>query len=414
MYNPFSNRRPRGWLFGLALMLTPIGVLAETLEVGILNNSGTQRSFYTAFARQFEQRHPGIQVEFLFKNDADYKASLGDWFARGEGPQVLNWQGGERLFQYVRQGYVASISGLWQSRGLSDTFTVGAQGAVTWEEARYGIPISYYQWGFYYRKSLFEELNLAPPQNWEEFLAVCARLKREGIVPITMGATNHWPTAAWFDYFNLRINGLEFHQRLLKGEIPFTDPRVADVFEKWKLLLDRDYFVPQYTRWEWAQAMPFLYHKMAGMTLIGNFFAASMPPALKDDFDYFAFPRINPEVPIYEEAPLDIFMIPAYAQGNPAAEKFLLAVADAEFQSDLNSRLGMISPNTRSQSSDDYFIRKGAETLDRAQGLSQFFDRDTSDAMAQAATRIFSEFMASRDIEQTLSKLERARQAHLR
>jgi len=407
------NFSPRNWLFGL-LLCSPVALFAETLEVGILNNSGTQRSFYTGFAREFERRHPTIQVEFLFKNDADYKASLGDWFARGEGPQVLNWQGGERLFQYVRQGYVASISGLWQNRGLSDTFTTGAKGAVTLEGTQYGVPISYYQWGFYFRKSLFDDLNLRPPRNWEEFLAVCERLKREGIVPITMGATNHWPTAAWFDYLNLRINGLEFHQRLLKGEIPFTDPRVAEVFEHWKLLLDRDYFAPQYTRWEWAQAMPFLYHKMAGMTLIGNFFAASMPPALKEDFDYFSFPRINPDVPIYEEAPLDIFMIPAYAEGSSAAEKFLLAVADADFQSDLNSRLGMISPNIHSETSDDYFIRKGAEALSRAQGLSQFFDRDTNDDMARAATRIFFEFIASRNIEQTLARLERARQEHLR
>ena len=414
MFNPFNDRRPTGWLLGLALLLSHAVSLAETLEVGILNNSGTQRSFYTAFARQFEQRHPDIQVEFLFKNDADYKASLSDWFRRGNGPQVLNWQGGERLFQYVRKGYVASVSELWQSRKLTDRFTTGAIGAVTLDNDQYGIPISYYQWGFYYRKSLFEDLNLSPPEDWSEFLAVGARLKREGIIPITMGATNHWPTAAWFDYFNLRINGLEFHQQLLKGEIPFTDPQVAEVFTKWKLLLDRGYFAPQYTRWEWAQAMPFLYHKMAGMTLIGNFFAASMPPALKDDFDYFSFPRINPEIPIYEEAPLDLFMIPAYAEGHPAAKKFLLAVADAEFQSDLNSRLGMISPNTHSETSDDYFIRKGAQALNRAQGLSQFFDRDTSDAMAQAATRIFSEFMASRDIEQTLTKLERARQEHLR
>jgi hypothetical protein len=36
---------------------------------------------------------------------------------------------------------------------------------------------------------------------------------------------------------------------------------------------------------------------MAGMTLIGSFFAASVPESLADDFAYFSFPKISPKVP---------------------------------------------------------------------------------------------------------------------
>lgn len=405
--------------FNLRLWLTVPVVLwlntlhAETITVGILTNSGVQRTVYTGFVQEFERTNPGIQVRLDFKSDAEFKEALLDWFRTGNGPEVINWQGGERLYQYVRQGYIANLDEVWRQNNFDSTFSPGAIGAVSLNGERYAVPISYYQWGFYYRESLFKKLNLSPPTNWEEFLFICQQLKANNIVPITVGAKFKWPTAAWFDYLNLRTNGLEFHQNLLQGQIPFTDERVVNVMSKWKTLLDNGYFVTQYNKWKWDQAMPFLYHKMAGMTLMGNFFAGTMPPFIKEDFRFFRFPIIDPKVAVYEEAPLDLFMIPSYAKDSKAAKTFVAAVANADFQAEFNEKMGMIAPNMSTARSDDYFIQQGAEILNQARGLSQFFDRDTNGEMAGAATEIFTRFMDNRDIQSTLRELEAARQQHL-
>lgn len=386
---------------------------AEPLTVGVLTNSGAQRAFYTSFAQEFESRNPDIQVKLVFQPDDEFKESLMAWFQNGNGPELLNWQGGERLFQYVREGYIADISSVWQQNNLEGTFSPGAVGGVSVDGRRYGVPISYYQWGFYYRKSLFDKLGLRPPSDWQEFLNVCQQLKNNGVVPVTVGAKFKWPTAAWFDYLNLRINGLEFHQQLLKGEMSFNDERVSNVLSHWKELLDKGYFVSQYDRWKWSEAMPFLYHKLAGMTLMGNFFAGTMPPAIKDDFRFFRFPIIDNNVEIYEEAPMDIFMIPSYAKDNTSARRFIVELAGKQFQERFNQMLGTISPNIQSADSSDYFIQQGTLTLGEAQGVSQFFDRDTNAAMATAAMDIFTRFMGNKNIAQAQAELEAARQQHL-
>lgn len=391
----------------------PFSALAEQITVGILTNSGEQRTFYTTFAREFERRHPDIQVRLDFKSDAEYKELLTQWFESGQGPDVLNWQGGERLYQYVRRGYVADISQLWQQNGLEEKFSPGSKGAVTLDDKKYAIPISYYQWGFYYRKSLFDKLSLNPPQTWQDFLYVCAQLKANDVVPITIGAKYKWPTAAWFDYLNLRVNGLDFHQELLQGAVPFTDQRVRDVMDTWKELLDKGYFVNQYNKWNWSQAMPFLYHKMAGMTLMGNFFAGAMPTHIKDDIRFFRFPLIDSDKAVYEEAPLDVFMLPSYSARNIAAQTFLLEVAGQEFQGGFNEKMGMIPPNMQSRTSDDYFIQQGTRVLNEAAGMSQFFDRDTNDEMAGIATQVFTDFLDNRNIDAALAKLEGARKQFL-
>lgn len=170
---------------------------------------------------------------------------------------------------------------------------------------------------------------------------MCETLKNAGITPITIGAANKWTSAAWFDYLNLRINGLDYHQRLLQGEIPF--------------------------------------------------------------------PQINPAIPAYEEAPMDLLMVPNYTKMNKTVEHYLLSIAGLDFQKRYNDVSSMISPNKQVQSKDDYFIQQGQKVLNNAAGLSQFFDRDTNEKMGRAGTVIFTEFMDSKNVDATLSALENAR-----
>ncbi|MDO6557806.1 ABC transporter substrate-binding protein [Paraglaciecola chathamensis] len=394
-------------------LLISSSVLAQSIEVAILSTSGPQKSSFLRHAKSFEAQYPGSEVILSFYSDADFKKSIVKWLSQGSGPDILTWQGGPRLYQYVRKNQVKDLSRLWSEHGLDASFSEGAIGAISLNNKRYAIPTSYYQWGFYYRQSVFDGLNLQPPADWKSFLNVCETLKNAGITPITIGAANKWTSAAWFDYLNLRINGLDYHQRLLQGEIPFTDKGVRDVFEKWKLLLDKGYFTTRYNGWDWQQAMPFMYHKMAGMTLIGNFFAGGLPPLLKEDFRFFPFPQINPAIPAYEEAPMDLLMVPNYTKMNKTVEHYLLSIAGLDFQKRYNDVSSMISPNKRVQSKDDYFIKQGQKILNNAAGLSQFFDRDTNEKMGSAGTIIFTEFMDSRNIDATLSALENARQTYL-
>ncbi|WP_077342764.1 ABC transporter substrate-binding protein [Pseudocolwellia agarivorans] len=385
----------------------------ETLNIAVLLTSGQQRSIISSSLSQFSKENPDVDIKLIIYPDKEFKVELKKWLDSGEGPDVINWQAGERLYQYVRKNKIKSVDSIWKKYQLSDKFSQGSVSAVTLENKVYGIPISYYQWGFYYRKSTFKKFNLSPPNTWDEFLEICRVLKNNNITPITLGNKNKWPSSAWFDYFDLRINGLDFHSKLLRGEISFDDDRVREVFKYWKQLLDLNYFIAHTHMWKWDEAMPFLYHHLAGMTLIGNFFTGRMPESLKDDFDFFRFPIIDDNVPIYEEAPLDVFMLPHYTKITPTIERFLTFISSTKFQESLNHQLGMIPPNINVKDSDDYFSVVGKDMLNKAVGLSQFFDRDTNDEMSSEATEIFTQFIAKRNIEIAIEQLEKARNKHL-
>ncbi|ANS76770.1 ABC transporter substrate-binding protein [Paenibacillus yonginensis] len=59
--------------------------------------------------------------------------------------------------------------------------------------------------GVVYNKDIFKELGLSIPNSFEEFLAVCEKIKAAGITPVFMPykdnwAANIWPAAAFADY----------------------------------------------------------------------------------------------------------------------------------------------------------------------------------------------------------------------
>lgn len=395
-----------------SLLITIFNTHAETVTIGVLTSAGIQKTVFLRHKETFEQQNSGITIEYLFRSDSEFKEDLPNWLASNNGPDILTWQGGRRVYKYVEQGLVKDISDFYQTHQLHNSIAQGAIAAASLNGKQYGVPYSYYHWGFYYRASVFEKLNLTAPQTWDEFIMVGKTLKQNGIVPITIGATNNWPSAAWFDYLNLRINGLSFHQSLLNGEISFKDNRVIKVFEHWKQLVDNGFFTDRLNGWTWLQAMPFTYHKLAGMTLIGNFFAGEMPRVLRDDFRFFRFPIIDPTVDLYEEAPMDLFMVPSNKQMTSAIKKVLLMLASVEFQQDFNETSGMIAPHLKTAKNNDYFIQEGQKTLNQAKGVAQFFDRDTTSDLASIGTVAFTEFINDGDIDKVTTTLENARQRY--
>ena len=69
-----------------------------------------------------------------------------------------------------------------------------------------------------------------------------------------------------------------------------------------------------------------------------------------------------------------------------------------------------IPVNLRSGVASDRFIVQGRELLARADGLAQYFDRDTSEDLANIAMKGFQEFMLYPDrLDAILANIERAR-----
>lgn len=390
-------------------LLASSWAFAEKLVINSNQSGPAPKKAWTELVEDFKKAHPEIEVEFNTYDHESYKTSIRNWLT-SEPPDVVNWFAGERLNTFVSRGLIEDISDVWNANDMHQDFA-STLSSITFDGKQYAVPWAYYQWGIYYRKDIFEKYGIAVPKTWEEFLKACETLKANGVTPISIGSKFLWTTAGWFDYFNLRMNGIDFHRELMLGKIPYTDPRVKAVFLKWKELLEPGYFLENHTSYSWQEALPPWFQGKAAMYLIGNFVVPNIPAEDLANYDYFQFPTINPDMPKFEDAPTDIVAIPSGAKNKEAAKKFMAFVAKANVQSKLNIAISNLPPNKKAKPKPDRFMEKGAKVLASAAGVAQFYDRDTKPAMAKEGMKGFQEFMDKPDrLDKILARLEKTRQ----
>ncbi|WP_336368604.1 ABC transporter substrate-binding protein [Marinobacter sp. C2H3] len=383
----------------------------QILNVNFMVSGGEQREAYLSLVEAFEAANPDVQVRHREYEQETYKARMGEWLTGKDAPpDVLFWFAGEVLNDFVHRGLVRPIGTLWQQENWDAAFSPALKAVVSPDGAPVALPVAYYSWGLYYRKSLFERLGLQPPRTWNQLLAVGEALKGQGVVPVAVGSEAGWPLAAWFDYLDLRLNGLSFHQAVTAGHVPFTDPRLRHVMSRWKALIDANFFLANHARMSWRSALPYLYQNAAGMMLMGAFVKPQFPESIRDDIGVAPFPMLNPAIGRYEDAPTDVFFIPARASHPAAAERFLRFLAEPDTQSWINQQLGTTPPRDGARRAQDELAHSDRQILTAADGFAQFFDRDASRAFSAAAMPVFVRFASGLyGIDEALEQLETIR-----
>ncbi|GAA0925843.1 extracellular solute-binding protein [Kribbella koreensis] len=325
-----------------------------------------------------------------------YRTQLPTYLTSANPPDVYTWYAGSVADSYAKKDLLLDITSVWDTMGnypdSMKTLSTSSNGQKIF------VPTSYYWWGMFYRKSNFAKWGVTPPKTWDEFIAVCKTIQSKGIPPIGIGlGDTPWVASAWFDYLDIRINGAPFHRDLLAGRGRFDDPKVKAVFTKWQEVLP--YFDPKGKSFPFQEATSALLGGKTGMFLIGTFFADSAPKDALDDIDFFQFPIIDPSVPVAEEAPTDGYFASKKAKDPEGVKKFLTWLATPEAQNIyVESSSGTAIPaNPLGKSADTALVKKGKAMIEGAKELTQFFNRDSSDALQPTADAALTKFMDKPD-----------------
>ncbi|WP_223421748.1 ABC transporter substrate-binding protein [Tateyamaria pelophila] len=355
-------------------------------------NPGPKKGFDDAVAL-FQEENPDINV-IVNNNDREAHKTAIRNFLTADAPDVTSWYPGNRMAPFVDAGLFQPVDDVWEENGFKEDLaaimpTMSRDGKI------WGVPYSYYQWGIYYRKDIFDLLELEEPQTWDELLGACAKMKENGVTPFAIGTKFLWTAAGVFDYINLRTNGYDVHNALTAGEIKYTDPRIRATFANWETLINECGFIDNHASMSWQDAIAPFANGDAAMYVMGNFAVDGFKNAglTEEQIDFMPFPTIDPAIAPAEEAPADAFFIPTNAKNVEDAKKFLAFVARPDVQTQWNMTIGQLPINSKADISDDKFIQEGFALLNSAQGLAQFYDRDAPAAMAKAGMEGFQEFM---------------------
>ncbi|MFA0031570.1 sugar ABC transporter substrate-binding protein [Vibrio sp. 10N.222.55.F9] len=379
---------------------------AGTLVINSDASDPAPKEAWGEIINRFEKENPDITVKYNLYDHESYKTTIRNWLVTSP-PDVVFWYAGNRMKAFVDRGLFEDVSDIWADNNMKQDFAAAAP-AMTVQGKQFGVPYTYYQWGIYYRKDIFEQYGIAEPKTWEGLKSASATLKENGVAPFAIGTKYLWTAAGWFDYINMRTNGLDFHIQLMEGKVPYSDERVKKTFANWAELVEPGYFLENHASYSWQEAQPFLYNGKAAMYLMGNFITPNFPAELDGKMDFFQFPVIDPSIAMSEDAPMDTLHIPSKAKNKEDARKFLEFVARAENQQLINEMLLQIPTNNKAKAKSDPFLDKGVAMLASSDGTAQFYDRDTDPAMAKEGMKGFQEFMVHPErIDKILKKLDK-------
>ncbi|WP_172293893.1 ABC transporter substrate-binding protein [Pseudoruegeria sp. HB172150] len=366
---------------------------------------------FEAIIADFEAANPDIDVVLQNFDHEGYKTAIRN-FLTADAPDLANWYAGNRMAPFVESGQFQDVSDVWADNNLSEALG-SAEASMTIDGKQWGVPYTYYQWGIYYNKEVYDEVGAEVPETWEQFIENCAKFKEAGIDCVTTGTKALWPGAGIFDYLDLRTNGYDFHMALTNGEVEWTDDRVREVFANWMELVEPGYITENHAALDWQDAASLLIQGKAANYIMGNFAVAVFKDGGMTDntLGFMPFPTINPDVARAEEAPTDTVHIPAGAKNVEDAKTFLAYLATADAQTKVNEALGQLPINKDSSVADDPFIEAGFELLSTTPGgIAQFFDRDAPAEMAKVGMEGFQQFMVQPEqLDNILERLEKAR-----
>ena len=311
------------------LTLTPVAITYMTF------NQATEAQTEELVIGRFEEKYPAIQVTRTSYNQGPQNYLLGN----ATTADVMFLWTGYLLDTAMRQNLLGNLADVWEEKGFTDAISEPIQAMSYYQGAPYFVPGGHGWTGIYYNKQIFLNYGLTPPTTWQEFITLCETLWSNGETPLSIAGSNAFVGTLWFDYLDMRLNGPDFHRRLLNGEEEYTNPKVTDVFETMRDLVERGFFVESpATMNDLSSVLSIIRgdsadpveRRKAVMTLGSNFAVSDLPVVFLDELDFFPFPVMDPELPVGEVGITFGFVVPVKAPNPLQANAFAGFMGSAE------------------------------------------------------------------------------------
>ena len=348
----------------------------------------------------------GVQVSVNAVDHNTFQESI-TTYLQGSPDDVFTWFAGYRMAQFAEAGQIEDISDIWPIDGLSDAFKTASTAA---DGKQYFVPISYYPWAVFYKKSVFEKNGWTAPTTKADLDALMADMQGKGITPFAFAAKDAWAPMGTFDILNMRLNGFDFHMKLTKGEVAWDSPEVKRVFETWKTLLP--FHQENSLGRTWQEAATSMANGESGMYLLGTFVVDGVPTETQEDIDFFTFPALDDTIGADAlDAPIDGFCVAAGAQDTDAGKAFAKWLGSAE-AADAGNNAGsapFIAANSGASTAKyGELQKKSVEVVQNAKNIAQFLDRDTNADLANTVITVaLGEFIKNpNDIDKVTTSIQ--------
>jgi glucose/mannose transport system substrate-binding protein len=309
--------------------------------------AGGEREAMNKIFEWFNKKNPDIKIvdnPIAGGGGIALKTVLLGLLAAKMPPDTFQSLSGAELKMYVDGKYVDPVDDIWQANNLDTNYPAVIGRMTMFNGHHYGIPMNAHRanWLFYSKK-LFDELNLQPPSNVDEMIAVAKTIKEKkpDVVPIGLGTRDRFQAVFLFDVVLLSVGGPDVYEKFYTGQLDPKDATLAQALEKYKELIP--YLYEFHGAKTWDQITGPMAEGQFGMMIIGDFAAGQLVQAGYQegvDWEAEAFPKQPEEVFLMI---VDTFTRPTGAKSPDATTAWLNNLTDPQVQKEFNLIKGSIA-----------------------------------------------------------------------
>ena len=338
--------------------------------------------YFEEVIKEFEATHPNIKINMEAVADEPIKDKLRVLMGTDSQPDIFFSWSGEFAKKFVRSDNALDITEAFNSdtEWKSSIMQAGVE-PFTFDGKVYGMPFRINGKFFIYNKDIFGKYSLQKPQNWEDFIQICEKLKSNNIIPIVLGNQYPWASCHYLTSLNQKMVSQDVRMRDYNPKTgEFTDPGYVKALEYLKSLSDNGYFNTGVNSTSHDMAREMFCAEKAGMYYIELEEFAELEEIFPGKWDFFAMPAI-PEGKGNQKfltgAP-DGFMISAKTKHPDEAIEFLKFLVTKENGEKLVKQLGWPSPVIGAVNVNNAppFLVDGMKAIEEAEGMALWLDTD--------------------------------------
>ncbi len=330
----------------LVVTLYPLGVRGQQpVKLTFWSWRPEDKGAYDRIIKVFEQRNPGIKVEFVPFRAVEYATILSSGLTAGKGPDIIQLRAYGNLETYAAPGFLAPLD--YDKVPELKRFPLQTMGgARSRKDGKiYGVPFATQTLVVLYNKKIFRENNLSVPKHWDAFLGVLKALKDKGITPLANGGKEGWTLEVMSGVVAPNFyGGTTFYEAVSRGQTSFRDPNYTGALAR---MLDLRPYMPQgFMGVDYATMQQLFINEQAAMFVGGAFEIGFFKDQNKNlDFDVFPGPPAKAD---------QVPWVSSYADGNyginaktpymDAAVKFIRFTATLEFGQMFTDLVKQMSP----------------------------------------------------------------------
>jgi multiple sugar transport system substrate-binding protein len=252
-----------------AVLAAPAPVLAQT-ELTLWSHWAAEkikRDFVEDAIKRFEEKNPGVKIKASWYEKTALYAALKTALRAGQAPDIFYAEPDQ--VEYMENGFLLDLSDLnWSN------IEPWAKQAWSYKGKPYGFPLEAWTVEVYYNKDKMKELGVQVPANLqlgpEAFEDLVKKARAKGWTPLALGVGDRpFPGAHLTHEALLQKLGIEDYDKLLKGKLPWSDPRVVDTLKWVRGLVDAGLLPTTFTSLKLGEAHTY-FHTNPGAVMFLN------------------------------------------------------------------------------------------------------------------------------------------------